>query len=125
MFTALTRALQNDTISAIAQSAGKHSHVRYIGEIFTHLEAGIQHDWANINCWPVCREILFLCFTPSRHHSVARSCKVGEKLLKEKERLRHLKEMVDFRKRELSLSLNTSDELRSDPRLMSYLLTML
>lgn len=50
-----------------------------------------------------------------------RSRELEEKLLKEKERLRHLKEMADFRKRDLSLSLNTSDQLCSDPRLMSYL----
>lgn len=49
-----------------------------------------------------------------------RSRELEEKLLKEKDRLRHLKEMADFRKRDLSLSLNTSDQLCSDPRLVSY-----
>lgn len=50
-----------------------------------------------------------------------RSRELEEKLLKEKERLRNLKEMADFRKQDLSLSLNTSDQLCSDPRLVSYL----
>lgn len=52
-----------------------------------------------------------------------RSRELEEKLLKEKERLRHLKETANFRKRDPSLSLNTSDQLGSDPRLVCYLPT--